>query len=85
MDDILEIVKCFSDLDVTIIANEVFEKINRINFKACKCKIICSNCTPPAEIKMNDDVLEVVKDHEYLGSIISAKGRKSDLLNETNC
>ena len=39
-----------------------------------------SNCTPPTEIKMNDNVLEVVEDHEYLGSIISAKGRKNDLL-----
>ena len=80
VDDILEIIKDFLDLDVTIIGNETFEKINRICFKPCKCKLICCNCTPPDNIKMNGAILEVVDDHEYLGTIISAMGRKKDLL-----
>ena len=37
------------------------------------------NCVPTEEIKMNGVVLDVVKDHEYLGSVISDKGRKKDL------
>ena len=49
MDDILEIV----DLDVTIIGNEIFEKINRIFFKPSKCKLICGNCELPDEISLN--------------------------------
>ena len=72
VDDILEIVKTFFDLDVSITGNETFEKSNRLCFKPSKCKIICCNCTPPDEIRMNDHVLEVVDDHEYLGTIISA-------------
>ena len=70
----------FFDLNITIIGNETFEKSNRICFKPCKCKIICCNCTPSEEIKLNEAVLEVVKDHEYLGSIVSEKGRRNDLL-----
>ena len=47
---------------------------------------LCSNCTPPDKIKMNDAILEVVDDHEYLGTIISALGRKKDLLKRvTDC
>ena len=80
VDDILEIVKSFADLDVSIAGNETFEKTNRINFKLTKCKLICSNCNPSDEIKMNEAILEVVEDHEYLGSVTSAKGRKADLL-----
>ena len=80
VDDILEIVKSFVDLDVTLIGNEIFEKINRIFFKPCKCKLICSNCSPSDDIRLNAAILEVVDDHEYLGTIISALGRKKDLL-----
>ena len=80
VDDILEMVVSFFDLNITIIGNETFEKSNRICFKPCKCKIICCNCTPSDEIKLNEAVLEVVQDHEYLGSIVSEKGRRNDLL-----
>ena len=80
VDDILEIVKTFFDLDVTITGNEIFEKINRICFKQSKCKLICCNCIPPDEFRMNDVILEVVEDHEYLGTIISALGRRKDLV-----
>ena len=79
VDDILEIIKSFMDLDITIVDNETFEKSNRIYFKPCKCKVMCSNCVPPDDIKMNEAILEVVNDHEYLGSIVSNKGRKNDL------
>ena len=41
--------------------------------------MICSHCTPPDEVKMNDAILEIVDDHEYLGTIISALGRRKDL------
>ena len=36
------------------------------------------NCDPIEEIKMNGVVLDVVKDHEYIGSLISVKGRIKD-------
>ena len=79
VDDILELVKSFLDLDITILGNENFEKTNRIKFKPCKCKIICCNCTPTEDVKMNNAILEVVKEHEYLGTIISAVDRRKDL------
>lgn len=79
VDDILEIMKTNEDLKVTVCGNETFEKTNRIEYKPSKCKLIYSNCVPSEEIKMNDSVLQVVSEHEYLGSIISVKGRKSDL------
>ena len=76
VDDILEIIKSFIDLNTTIIGNETFEKTNRIHFKPCKCKVMCSNCVPPDDIKMNEAILEVVNDHEYLGSIISKQRQR---------
>ena len=79
IDDILEIIKTFEDLNISLTANETFEKSNRITYKPSKCKLICLNCVPEEEIRMNEAILEVVNDHEYLGSIISAKDRKSDL------
>ena len=86
VDDILEIIKDFFDLDITIVGNETFEKINRVCFKPSKCKLICCNCTPPDKIRMNSTILEVVDDHEYLGTIISAVGRRMDLLKRiTDC
>ena len=80
VDDILEIVLSVEDLNVSIIGNQTFEKTNRISFKPSKCKLVCSNCNIQEEIKMNEAVLEVVKDHEYLGTIISQKGRRNDML-----
>ena len=79
VDDILEIIKSFMDLNTTIVGNETFERSNRIHFKPSKCKVMCSNCVPPDDVRMNETILEVVNDHEYLGSIVSNKGRKNDL------
>ena len=66
-------------MTLTVCGNENFEKTNRIEYKPSKCILIYSNCAPSEEIKMNDSVMEVVGDHDYLGTIISVKGRKNDL------
>ena len=79
VDDLLEMARSFDDLKVSISENETFEKANRLKFKPSKCKIICMNCEPES-VKLNDVELEVVKEHKYLGTVISFKGRRSDLV-----
>ena len=79
VDDILEILKTFDELLISITKDETTEKTNRTEYKPSKCKVMFMNCVPTDEIKMNGVLLDVVKDHEYLGSVISDKGRKKDL------
>ena len=80
VDDVLELIRDNDDLRVSISADETIEKTNRTEYKPSKCKLMYSGCTPDGEIKMNDKVLEVVDEHEYLGTIVEEEGRKSDLL-----
>ena len=77
-DDILEIVKSFDDLKISNIGNENFERANRVNFKPSKCKGICMNCEPETS-ELDGVLLEIVSEHKYLGTIVSEKGRKSDM------
>ena len=79
VDDILEIIKSVEDLGITVVGNETFEKANRLCFKQSKCKIICSNCEVNLDITMNGVKLEIVDEHEYLGTIIASEGRESDM------
>ena len=79
VDDILEILKTVNELLISITKDETIEKTNRTEYKPSKCKLMYMNCTSNEQIKMSGVVLDVVKDHVYLGSIISEKGRKKDL------
>ena len=54
---------------------EVFERKTRMNFKVSKCKVM-SNTNKSVEVVMNDEILENVKEHVYLGTVISANGER---------
>ena len=58
------------------ITYEVFEKKSRLNFKVCKCKLMGMNCKKHGGVELNGEEMEWVKEHEYLGSIISENGER---------
>ena len=67
------------------ISCEVFEKKTRLNFKVCKCKLIGMNCKKRGAVELNGEEMEWVKEHVYLGSIISENGeRYSDMKSRTS-
>ena len=78
VDDMLEILKSFAEMKVSNVGNESFERANRIEFKPCKCKAICKNCVPE-HTELDGVKLEVVDEHKYVGTIVGADGRKSDM------
>ena len=61
---------------------EVFEKKTRLRFKVPKCKVMFMNCKRKREVIMNGEVLEDVKDHVYLGTIISSNGERFADMND---
>ena len=63
------------------ISHEVFEKKTRMKFKLKKCKVILMNCKGNMEVVMNGEILEAVKDHVYLGTIISSNGERFTEMN----
>ena len=79
VDDIIEMARSIEDTNLNIVSNETFEKENRINFKPSKCKLMLNNVQDPTDVMLNGIVLEVVKHHTYLGTIVSEKGRDEDL------
>ena len=63
------------------ISYEVFEKKTRLNFKVCKCKVMGMNCKKRKCIKLNGEDMEWVKEHVYLGSLISENGERFSDMN----
>ena len=53
-----------------------------IEFGTAKCKIVKIGKGPTAEIKLNNQTLEEVKQYKYLGEIINNKGNITDHINE---
>ena len=79
VDDIIEMTRSIEDAIINTVSNETFEKENRIDFKPGKCKLMLSNIEDQVDVLLNGIVLEVVKHHVYLGTIVSEKGRDRDL------
>ena len=79
VDDIFEVIKTQYDLVLSSARSEVFQKETRLNFKPSKCKFMVMNQTEHIEDDIGGIKLEQVKNHEYLGTIISAdcKGEQS--------
>ena len=76
VDDLAEFAKSESDTDEKSVSNEVFEKKTRLNFKISKCKIIAMNVKGKINMYLDDEQMEVVQDHVYLGTIISESGER---------
>ena len=58
------------------ISCEVFEKKTRMNFKVCKCKLMGMNCKNRGAVELSGEEMEWIKEHDYLGSIISENGER---------
>ena len=56
--------------------SEIFEKKTRMKFKVSKCKAVCMNKKRDVELILNGEVIEQVKEHIYLGSVVSKNGER---------
>ena len=66
--------------DESNVVAEVFEKKSRLKYKISKCKVMPMNTKTPGVVVLNNVELEQVKEHVYLGTIVSANGeRHSDM------
>ena len=75
VDDLIEFAKSSKNAEEKTVSNEIFEKKTRLNFKTSKCKIIeMNNEQDRAVVYLDDEKMEVLDDHVYLGSIISSNG-----------
>ena len=60
--------------------DEVFEKQNCLLFKPSKCKVILQNLKEEnAVITLDGEVLEIVDEHKYLGTLVESDSRRSDV------
>ena len=74
VDDLILFATVEGVLDKTVDC-EVFEKASRLKFKISKCKIMPMNTKVVTDI-FNGSPLEVVMEHEYLGTIVSQNGER---------
>ena len=58
------------------IKSEIFEKKTRLHFKVPKCKIMPMNCKNGGSVLLNGEEMEKVKEHVYLGTLISSNGER---------
>ena len=54
---------------------EVFEKKNRLHYKILKCKAM-NNTKDSVDMYLNDELMKLVDEHEYLGTLISKNGER---------
>ena len=76
MDDLLQATKSSESTEERTLSDEIFERKTRLNYKTSKCKIMPINCSRSIEIYLDGEIMEVVDDHVYLGSIISIDGQR---------
>ena len=77
VDDILELIKTKLDLILSSARSEIFQDETRLKFKPPKCKIMIMNQIEDICDEINGMILEIVDDHEYLGTIISNDGTRN--------
>ena len=76
VDDLMGLNASIEIANDSSIRSEVFQKKTRLKFKVPKCKAIAMNCKNPGVIVLNDLEMEQVKEHVYLGTIISENGER---------
>jgi hypothetical protein len=77
VDDIAEIIKGKLDVVLSSARVEVFEMETRLKYKPPKCKLIVMNKKEEIKDEIKDIWLEIVKNHEYLGTIVSEDGSRN--------
>ena len=76
VDDMIEFNKSEEGTNERSISNEIFEKKTRLNLKTSKCKILPMNVKKISELFLDNEEMENVAEHVYLGSIISSDGQR---------
>ena len=77
VDDLLGLNASIEIANDSSIRSEVFEKKTRLHFKVPKCKVMSMNCKKQTGLVfLNGQEMEQVKEHVYLGTIISANGER---------
>ena len=76
VDDLMGLNSSIEIANNSSINSEVFEKKTRLNFKVKKCKAMAMNSKKHGKIVLNDIEMEQLKEHVYLGTIISANGER---------
>ena len=80
VDDLLEFSRSIFDTQVSCVSDEVFQNQHRITWKPVKCKVLPLNIkVGEDQIELNNEYLEIVKEHKYLGTLVADQGRVSDL------
>ena len=81
VDDIVEFIRREEEIIDHLVDDDVFQCSNRLRFKSVKCKILPIN-SGADNLKevfvLNGELLELVLQHKYLGTIIERYGRKAD-------
>ena len=78
VDDLIEFDPNVADANLTSVSSEVLEKKTRLKFKIPKCKVMPMNCKAGSGVILNNQPLEEVKEHVYLGTIISSNGERKN-------
>ena len=83
VDDLSDFSKNCKESDMRNVGAEVFEKKNRLHYKIPKCKVMITNANKDTnkDISLNGKLLEVVDEHEYLGTMISENGERTVEMN----
>ena len=81
VDDLSQFTKCEDDTNERNVDNEVFEKKNRLKFKVPKCKVM-SRIKEELNVLLDNELVEVVENHIYLGTIISRNGERVEEMRE---
>ena len=76
IDDLFQVTKSVEGTKEKNISNEIFEMKTRLNFKPSKCKLMPMNCSEPVKLYLDGEMMEVVDDHVYLGTIVSRNGQR---------
>ena len=82
IDDLIVFNKSISVTNEANVSYMVFERKTRLKFKVCKCKGMAMNCKKKGVIELNGEEVEKLKEHVYLGTVISSNGERFKDMND---
>ena len=82
IDDLIVFNGSISVANESNVSYMVFERKTRLRFKVSKCKGMTMNCRKKGSIELNGQKVEDVKEHVYLGTVISSNGERFKDMND---
>ena len=77
VDDLLELARGILETQISCISDEIFEKQNCLLYKPSKCKVMLQNLVESGDVILDGEILEIVKEHKYLGTIVESSGGRA--------